>query len=240
MIPALLALLATASAQDPDAANRREAADSRAVPDWSVSTYSAPDTAIEVLCAKQTGSGNDCLTIHIAAAVSGGVQFHYKSSPDWFGEIRGGGELRYGLLSNGYGLGASGGTYWGIDRTHYRLTAGPTLIANFYQGLDYTLRPGFGGGLELMAIAKPWETFWLQASAQPAVFVSQPNNPQAGPNRSADIMGFIDELEYKVGAKYVGRNMGSTLRNGPIIGAGYTWRRNAGGLQHGFYISGSF
>lgn len=223
MIATLLALALTASAQDPDTANRRVAASSDAVPDWSVQTYSAPNTAIEILCAKQVGDGNQCLTVHLAAAAAGGVQFRYKNAPDWFGEVRAAGEFRYGLLSGGYGLEGRIGSFWGVDRDKYRVTMGPDLILNLYDGADYQLRPGVGTGWQVQGIVKPWENFWVHASVQPAMFF---NN-----SRNANVLGFIDELVYKAGAQY---------RGGPIIGGGYTWRRNAGGLQHGFYISGSF
>lgn len=223
MIATLLALALTASAQDPDTANRREAVQNSTVPDWSVQTYTAPNTGLEILCAKQVGGGNDCLTIHLAAAASAGAMFRYKDAPGWFGEVRAAGEFRYGLLSNGYGLEARVGSFWGIDRDRYRLTMGPDVIGNIYQGQDYLLRPGIGLGWMMTGVVKPWDTFWVIGSIQPAVFFAS--------TRKVDALPVIDELVYRIGAQYQG---------GPVIGAGYTWRYNAGGIQQGFYVGGSF
>ncbi|MFT6146828.1 MAG: hypothetical protein ACJAZO_004814 [Myxococcota bacterium] len=223
MIATLLALALTASAQDPDIANRREAVQNSSVPDWSVQTYTAPNTGLEVLCAAQAPGQTDCLTVHLAAAASAGVMFRYKEAPDWFGEVRVAGEFRYGLLSNGYGLEVRIGSFWGIDRTRYRVTMGPDFIGNVYQGQDYILRPGIGVGWVVTGVLKPLENLWIIGSIQPAVFFAN--------TRKVDSIAIIDELVYKIGAQYQG---------GPVIGAGYTWRYNAGGIQQGFYVGGSF
>ncbi len=210
---------------DPDDSNRSVAAETRVIPDWRVVTYTAPVTSIEILCAKQVEGPNDCLTIHLAASAQAGAMFQFNRDPDWFGDLHIGGEFRYGLLSGGYGLEGFLGTAWGGARKYYRATFGPELHGNLYEGFDYMLRPGFGLGWRASVAVKPVEQFWIHASAEP---ITQFIGPRKGTNLVSSV---IDELEYRFGVQYTG------VTN---IGAGYVYRRNAGGLQHGFFIRGTF
>lgn len=226
MIPILVAL---ARADDPSDANRAAAVDSAVVPTWDVTTYSAPNTNLEILCAKrQVTDGDQCMTIHLTGSGSAGALFRYGGDPSWFGQVRVSGEFRYGLVYGGYGLDGRLGTFWGLDEKYFRVYGGPDVFGNLYDGPDYDLRPGAGVAFELGAAIKPHEKFWINASAAPAWMFSANRRPDDLP---PPYDGLVHELTYTVGAQY---------RGAQTIGAGFTWRRNAGGLQQGFYLGGSF
>lgn len=220
----LLALVALA--QDPDDKNRAAAVETKAVPEWSITTFSAPNTGLEVLCAMEVAGDNECLTLHLTGAAGAGAMFKQNGEPGWFGQVRVAGEFRYGLLSNGYGLEARVGSFWGVDRELFRVLVGPDVIGNLYQGFDYALEPGLGVGWTFYGALKPIQPLWIEASATPTTQLF-------GGRKLTNLSGIslLDELTYRVGLSY---------QELPNLTAGYTWRRNHGGIQHGFYLGGAF
>jgi len=219
----LLALLA--HAQDPDDANLSAAVETHVVPDWSIKTFSGPNSSVEIMFPKVSAEPAN-LAVHVVAAGAAGATFQYNRSPGWFGQLRVSGAFRYSFFPGGNGLSGRAGSFWGLNQKLWMVQLGPDLIGDFYLGNDYGIPPGIGLGWRLGAAVRPVEQVEVFASATPVTqFLAE--------RASLRLLGvgLLDELNYEAGVRYVG----------PIsLSVSYFYRSNAGGFQQGARISGSF